>query len=205
MGVIFGDTYIVPGLWGDLLAFHLGTGAPLWRFHTIPEPGEFGADTWHGPDRDGAHPWGGVCLDEGRGIVFLAVGAARPDFIGAGRHGDNLYSDCVVALDARTGRRLWHFQNIRHDIWDLDNPAPPNLVTVNHGGQLVDAVACVTKVGNTLLLDRVSGKPLFPFRLRRAPVSTLPGEVTAPYQPDPELPEWVSRPAFTLEIGRAHV
>src|SRR5581483_2837805 len=197
-GVIWQDLFIVPGLWGDIFAFDLGTGAPRWRFHTIPGAGEFGAETWQGAARDGAHCWGGLALDEARGIVYAGVGAARPDFIGVERHGDNLYSDCVLALDARTGARLWHFQNVRHDIWDLDNPAPPNLVTIMRDGRPVDAVACVTKVGNLLLLDRVSGRPIFPFRLRRAPTSTLPGEVTAPYQPDPELPDWISRPEFKL-------
>ncbi|MSU66871.1 MAG: c-type cytochrome [Opitutus sp.] len=198
VGVIWKGTYVVPGLTGDLYAFNLGTGALIWRFHTIPKAGEFGADTWRGPTRDGAHPWGGVALDEDRGIVYLAVGAARPDFIGVGRHGDNLYSDCLVAINARTGNRLWHFQNIRHDIWDLDNPAPPNLATITREGRRVDVVACVTKTGATLLLDRVTGQTVFPFRLRRAPVSTLPGEVTAPYQPDPELPQPFSSPEFKL-------
>ncbi|MGH8020105.1 MAG: PQQ-binding-like beta-propeller repeat protein, partial [Opitutaceae bacterium] len=162
VGVIWRNTYIVPGVRGDVFAYDLRIGAQLWRFHTIPRPGEFGADTWQGSLREGAHPWGGLALDEARAIVFVAAGAARPDFIGVGRLGDNLYSNCVIALDARTGARLWHFQNVRHDLWDLDNPAPPNLVTVTRDGRRIDAVACVTKVGNTLLLDRVSGKPLFP-------------------------------------------
>ena len=199
VGVIYQGTYIVPGFSGDVYAYNLGTGALLWRFHTIPRQGEFGADTWVGAARAGANCWGGVALDEARGIVYAAVGAARPDFIGVERHGDNLYSDSVVALDARTGRRLWHFQNIRHDIWDLDNPAPPTLVTIVRQGRAVDAVVAVTKSGGLLLLDRVSGKPIFPFRLRRAPVSKLPGEVTAPYQPDPELPEPISSPEFKLD------
>lgn len=198
VGVIWQGTYIVPGLWGDVFAYDLVTGRQLWRFHTIPQPGEFGADTWVGPSREGAHPWGGLCLDDARGIAYVAVGAARPDFIGVDRLGDNLFSNCVVALDARTGRRLWHFQYVRHDLWDLDNPAPPNLVTVTREGRSVDAVACVTKAGGTLLLDRVSGRPLFPFRLRRAPVSLLPGEITAPYQPDPEWPEPLADPEVRL-------
>ncbi|RXK55889.1 pyrroloquinoline quinone-dependent dehydrogenase [Oleiharenicola lentus] len=199
VGTIFADTYIVPGLWGDVFSFDLVTGRQLWRFHTIPRDGEFGADTWRGPVRDGAHPWGGMALDEHRGIAYIAVGAARPDFIGVDRLGDNLFSNCLVALDARTGSRLWHFQHVRHDIWDLDNPAPPNLVTVEREGRRVDAVACLTKEGGTLLLDRVTGEPLFPFRLRRAPASTLPGEQTAPYQPFPELPEPLSSPEVRLE------
>ena len=198
VGALWQGHYIVPGLWGDVYSFNLATGALAWRFHTIPRDGEFGANTWRGPSREGAHPWGGLALDAARGIAYVAVGAARPDFIGVDRLGDNLFSNCVVALDAATGRRLWHFQNVRHDLWDLDNPAPPNLVTITSDGQRFDAVACVTKSGATLLLDRTSGQPLFPFRLRRAPVSTLPGEVTAPYQPFPELPEPLSSPEFTL-------
>ncbi len=199
VGAIFEDSYIVPGLWGDVFSFDLISGEQHWRFHTIPRKGEYGADTWNGTAREGAHPWGGMALDEHRGIAYVAVGAARPDFIGVDRLGDNLFSNCLVALDARTGRRLWHFQNVRHDLWDLDNPAPPNLVTINREGKRIDAVACLTKEGGTLLLDRVSGSPIFPFRLRRAPVSNLPGEVTAEYQPYPELPEPLSSPEVRLE------
>jgi hypothetical protein len=110
-----------------------------------------------------------------------------------------LFANCLVALDARTGKRLWHFQEIAHDIWDLDIPAPPNLATITRDGRRVDAVTAVTKIGNTLLLDRVTGKPIFPFRLRRAPTSTVPGEETWPYQPDPELPERFSTQEFKRE------
>jgi quinoprotein glucose dehydrogenase len=139
-----------------------------------------------------------LSLDEQSGLVFAAIGAPRPDFIGVGRKGDNLFSNCLVALDALTGERKWHFQNVRHDLWDLDNPAPPNLLVVERDGRKVAAVACVTKTGTTLLLDRTTGAPIFPFRLRRAPASSLPGEVTAEYQPDPELPEPFSRPDFRM-------
>lgn len=198
-GVIWRDTIIITGLRGDVFAFDLGSGRQLWRFHTIPKPDEFGGDTWQGEERRGSSSWGGVCVDEPRGIIYVAVGAPHPNFTGMERLGDNLFSNCVLALDAATGRYLWHFQNVRHDLWDLDNPAPPNLVTIRHKGRWVDAVACVTKTGSTLLLDRVSGKPIFPFRLRRAPSSTLPGEVTSPYQPDPVLPEPFSSPEFKLD------
>jgi len=200
VGVIWGNTYIVPGLLGDVFAFDIGTGMSLWRFHTIPEPGEPGADGWRGPGYgNGAHCWGGLALDEERGIVFAAIGNASPDFVGVDRLGDNLYSDCIVALDARSGKRLWHFQNVRHDIWDLDCPAPPVLMAIERDGRKIDVVVGLSKVGDTLLLDRVSGKPIFPFRLRRAPTSTLPGEVTAPYQPDPELPEPYSSQDFKID------
>ena len=198
VGVIWRGTYVVAGFSGDVYAFDLRTGAQLWRFHTIPREGEFGAETWRGPGREGANPWGGLSLDEARGIVFVAVGAPRPDFLGVDRLGDNLFGNCVVALEAKTGRRLWHFQNVRHDLWDMDNPAPPSLVTITREGGKVDAVVAVTKLGNILLLDRVSGKPIFPFRLRRAPASTLPGEITAPYQPDIELPEPLTYPEIKM-------
>lgn len=198
VGVIWRGTYVVAGFSGDVFSFDLRTGAQLWRFHTIARDGEFGADTWRGRGRDGANPWGGLSLDEERGIVFVAVGAPRPDFLGVDRLGDNLFGNCIVALDATTGERRWHFQNVRHDLWDVDCPAPPSLLTITRDGKKVDVVVAGTKLGNFLLLDRVSGKPIFPFRLRRAPASTLPGEVTAPYQPDNELPEWLTKPEIKL-------
>lgn len=197
--VVYHGVLVTAGLYGDIYGYNARTGELLWRFHTVPRGDEFGADTWSGPDRGEANCWGGLSLDEDRGIVFAAIGAAQPNFIGTGRIGDNLFGDCVLALDAVTGRRLWHFQNVRHDIWDLDNAAPPELVTVTRQGRRVDAVTCVSKAGVLLMLDRTSGKPIFPFRMRRAPTSSLPGERTAPYQPDPELPEPISHPEFRLE------
>ena len=156
---------------------------------------EFGADTWDGP-QSGANGWSGLSVDDRRGIAFIALGAPRPDMVGIGRLGDNLYSNCVLALDLRTGKRLWHFQDVRHDIWDLDVCAPPNLVTIMRDGKPVDVVTCMAKSGHLFVLDRISGKPIFPVRLRRAPASKLPGERTSPYQPDPELPEPISRSEF---------
>jgi len=197
-GAIWKDTLVVPGFARDVFGYDVVTGALRWRFHTIPQPGEFGADTWRGRG-SGANSWGGMSLDESRGIAFVATGSPKPNFDGTGHHGDNLFGNCVIALDVATGKRLWHFQEIRHDIWDLDIPAPPNLVTITREGQRYDAVAQVTKIGNTLLLDRTTGKPLFPFRLRRAPASKLPGEETALYQPDPELPEPFGRQDFRRE------
>jgi quinoprotein glucose dehydrogenase len=135
-------------------------------------------------------------MDELRGIAFVSTGSPKPNFVGTNHRGDNLFANCVLALDALTGQRLWHFQEIAHDIWDWDIPAPPNLVTVERHGKRVDAVAQVTKLGNTLLLDRVTGKPLYPIRLRRAPTSKLRGEWTAPYQPDIELPQPFARQFF---------
>jgi quinoprotein glucose dehydrogenase len=200
VGVIWRGTYIVPGLKGDVFSFDLATGTSLWRFHTIPEDGEPGAGTWRGDGYgNGAHCWGGISLDEERGIAYAAIGNASPDFIGVDRLGDNLYADCLVALDARSGKCLWYFQNIRHDVWDQDCPAPPNLLTITREGRRIDVVSCLSKIGDIMLFDRVSGKPIFPYRLRRAPTSTLPGEVTAPYQSDPELPEPINSVEFKIE------
>ena len=189
---------VVAGFDRDVFAFDLRTGKRLWTFHTIPKPGEFGHDTWDQPGT-GANCWGGMALDEERGIVFVSTGSPKPNFIGVHHRGDNLFANCLIALDAKTGERRWHFQEIRHDIWDMDIPAPPNLVTVDRDGMKVSAVAQVTKLGNTLLLDRVTGKPIFPFRLKRAPTSRLPGERTAAYQPKPELPEPFAKQTFSLE------
>ncbi len=193
-GVVWKNVLIMPGYTRDMYGFDVVTGKLLWTFHTIPEGDEFGADTWkNGRSRDAANCWGGIALDEPRGLVYFATGSPKPNFNGTGHLGDNLFSNSLVALKAETGEYVWHVQEIRHDIWDLDLPAPPNLVTIERDGKKVDAVAAVSKTGVTLLVDRVTGKHIFPFRLRRAPVSKLPGEVTAPYQPDPELPERFSR------------
>ena len=194
-GAIFKNVYVTCGLFGDVYGYDLRDGRMLWRFRSVPRDGEFGAETWNGPQQ-GANGWSGLSLDDQRGIAFVAFGAPRPDMVGIGRLGDNLFSNCVVALDATTGRRIWHFQDVRHDIWDLDVCAPPNLVTIRREGREVDAVVGMAKSGHLTLLDRLTGRPVFPWRLRRAPVSNLPGEVTSPYQPDPELPEPVSRMEF---------
>ena len=194
-GVVYRHVFVTCGVLGDAFGFDVRDGRLLWRFRSIPAAGEFGAETWDGPQQ-GANGWSGLSLDEGRGLAFVAFGAPRPDMVGVGRWGDNLFSNCVVALDALTGERRWHFQDVRHDIWDLDVCAPPNLVTVQRDGRPVDAVVGLAKSGHVTLLDRLSGQPLFPWRLRRAPVSVLPGERTSPYQPDPELPEPLSRMEF---------
>lgn len=175
-------------------AFDVRVGRKLWSFDTLTYPvADRSAD-------NGGNIWGGIAMDKIRGIVFLAVGDPHPDsFVGIDRPGNNEHADSVVALNAKSGHLLWSFQAIAHDIWDLDISAPPNLVTVTIRGKRVDAVAQVTKLGITLLLDRVTGKPLFPYRLRRAPVSTLPGERTAAYQPAPELPEAFARQQFSLD------
>ncbi len=195
---VFEHTVVVPGFDRDVFGLDLATGALRWTFHTIPQAGEPGHETWTGQEQ-GANCWGGFCLDPIRGLAFFGTGSPKPNFDGTGHLGDNLFANCVVALDVRTGERVWHFQELRHDIWDLDLPASPNLVTLERDGQRVDAVACVTKIGNTLLLDRLTGKPLFPVRLRRAPESTVPGERAAAWQPAIELPVPFARQEFTLD------
>jgi quinoprotein glucose dehydrogenase len=194
---IFERTVIVPGWEKDVWAFDVVTGKQRWTFHTVPHEGEYGYDTWDKTEAYGANCWGGMALDEARGIAYITTGSAKENFIGVTHRGDNLFANCVIALDARDGKRLWHFQEVRHDIWDLDIPAPPNLLSITRDGRKVDVVAAVSKIGNTLLLDRLTGKPVFPFRLRRAPVSDLPGEQTSPYQPDLELPEPFAKQEFS--------
>jgi quinoprotein glucose dehydrogenase len=195
----FEQIIVVPGFEKDVWGFDITSGKQLWTFHTVPQPGEFGADTWDHPESYGANCWGGMAMDDVRGIAFVTTGGPKPNFIGVGHLGQNLFANCLIALDARTGKRLWHFQEIRHDIWDLDIPAPPNLGTITRNGKRIDVVTAVTKIGNTLLIDRTSGKPIFPFRLRRAPASDLRGEQTWPYQPDPELPEPFSKQEYREE------
>jgi quinoprotein glucose dehydrogenase len=195
-GAFYKRTFVIAGFGRDVFGYDIVDGRLLWTFHTIPHPGEFGYDTWRHTEQ-GANCWGGMALDEQRGIAYVSTGSPKPNMFGGDHKGENLFGNCVIALDALTGKRLWHFQEIRHDIWDLDIPAPPNLVTVTHDGRRVDALAQVTKMGNTLLLDRTTGKPLFPVRLRRAPTSKLPGEWTAPYQPDLELPQPFARQRFS--------
>jgi len=194
---IFKEIIVVPGFEKDVWGFDVVTGKQLWTFHTVPHPGEFGYETWDRTESYGANCWTGMALDEVRGIAYISTGGPKPNFIGIGHLGNNLFANCLIALDVRTGMRLWHFQEIPHDLWDRDISAPPNLATVTRDGKRVDVVAVTTKNADTLLLDRVTGRPIFPFRMRRAPTSDLPGEVTAPYQPDLELPERFGKMEFT--------
>jgi len=196
---IFKEIIVVPGFEKDVWSFDVVTGKHLWTFHTVPHPGEFGYDTWDHTEEYGANCWTGMAMDEERGIAYISTGGAKPNFIGVSHLGDNLFANCLIALDARTGKRLWHFQEIPHDLWDRDISAPPSLATITRNGKRVDVVAVTTKNADTLLLDRVTGKPIFPFRMRRAPTSELPGEVTSPYQPDPELPERFGKMEFTAK------
>jgi quinoprotein glucose dehydrogenase len=176
---------------GDVRAFDVRTGEQVWRFHTVPQPGEFGNETWQGDswkDRGAANAWGGLSVDADRGLVFAGLGSAAFDFYGGDRHGDNLFANCTIALDARTGKRVWHFQTLRHDLWDHDLPVYPNLVTVTRDGRSIDAVAQLTKTGYVFLFERETGKPLFEIREQRVPASDVPGEAAAPTQPIPVKP-----------------
>ncbi len=183
---------------GDIRAFDVRTGKEVWTFRTVPRPGEFGSETWQGDSwkgRGGANAWGGISVDAERGLVFAGLGSAAFDFYGGDRKGDNLFANCTIALDARTGKRVWHFQTLHHDLWDHDLPVYPNLVTVMHEGRRVDAVAQVTKTGYVFLFDRETGKPLFEVRETPVPPSDLPGEQAAATQPIPIRP-----PPFSVQF-----
>ena len=184
-GVIFNDTLIVGGRYGeqlpaspgDVRAYDVRSGALEWTFHTIPHPGEPGYDTWSKDSwtaNGSANNWAGMALDEDRGIVYVPTGSAAADFYGGDRVGDNLYANCLLALDARTGKRIWHFQLVRHDIWDRDPPSPPTLVTLRQNGTTIDAVAQTTKHGYVFVFDRATGRPIFPIEYRTFPKSTRP-------------------------------
>ncbi|ULQ51520.1 pyrroloquinoline quinone-dependent dehydrogenase [Flavihumibacter fluvii] len=185
---------------GHIRAFDIVTGQRKWIFHTIPQPGEFGYETW--PDREawkklgGANNWAGMSLDEKRGIVYVPTGSVAGDFYGGIRKGTNLFGNSLVALDAASGKYLWHYQTIHHDLWDRDLPANPNLVTIKHDGKNIDAVAQITKHGYIFLFDRVNGKPVFPIEEIKVPASDLPGEEAWPTQPIPTLPEPFARQNF---------
>jgi quinoprotein glucose dehydrogenase len=218
--VVWHDTIIIgvscgegPGIAapGDIRAFDIRTGAQDWRFHTVPRPGEVGHETWVGDswkDRGAVNAWGGLSVDAKRGMVFAGLGSAAFDFYGGDRHGDNLFANCTIALDARTGQRAWHFQTLRHDLWDHDLPVYPNLVTVKRDGKAIDAVAQVTKTGYVFLFDRETGKPLFPIKDQAVAASDVPGERAAMTQPVPVKPPPFSEQFLdetnATDIGKAN-
>ena len=187
---------------GDVRAYDVRTGKLAWVFHTVPRPGEPGHETWEGDswrDRMGANVWSAMSVDEERGLVFLPTGSPAYDFYGGDRKGENLFANSLVALDAATGRLAWHYQMVHHDLWDYDLPAQPLLVTVRHNGRPVPAVAQVTKMGFVFLLDRLTGRPLFPVEERPVPQSDVPGEATWPTQPFPLKPPALSRQSMTRD------
>ena len=212
LGSSVGEGYLSPP--GHLRAFDVVTGKLVWTFHTIPQPGEFGYDTW---PKDaykyagGANTWGEISVDAQRGIAYFPTGSPTYDYYGADRIGANLFGNCLLALDARTGKRLWHFQAVHHDLWDYDLTAAPQLITVSRNGRTIDAVAQATKHGFMFVFDRVTGEPVFPIEERPVPKSDVPGEQAWPTQPFPTVLPPFARQTMTenditpyfLSAGRA--
>lgn len=198
LGAGTGESYMsTPGY---LRAFDVVTGELAWTFHTIPLPGEFGYDTW---PKDaykyvgGANAWGEISLDTERGIAYFPLGSPTYDFYGADREGANLFGNCILALDARTGKRLWHFQTVHHDLWDYDLTAAPQLLSIIHKGKSIDVVAVATKHGFLFVLNRETGEPIWPIEERSVPASEVPGEKAWPTQPFPTVPPPISRQSLT--------
>ncbi len=184
----------------DIHAYDVLTGKLLWTFHVIPHPGEYGYETWPADawkTVGGVHNWNEMTVDEKRGIAYFPLGTARYDFYGANRKGNDLFANSLLALDARTGKRLWHFQLVHHDLWDYDLPVAPKLLTVKHDGKNVDVVAQATKFGFLYVFDRVTGEPLWPIEERAVPQSDVPGEWSSPTQPFPTKPPPFARQSFT--------
>ncbi|MCB0632598.1 MAG: PQQ-binding-like beta-propeller repeat protein [Saprospiraceae bacterium] len=198
-GIIYKDLYILGSTLGEgpaaaapghIRAFDVRSGEQKWIFHTIPHPGEFGYETWSEDSWQhlgGANAWGGFTLDEERGIVYCGTGSSTYDHWGGNRIGQNLFANCILALDAASGERVWHYQVVHHDIWDYDIPCPPNLVQVEQDGQLIDALAQPTKMGHLFVLNRETGEPIFPIEEVPVPASTIPGEASWPTQPFPPV------------------
>lgn len=187
---------------GDIRAFDVLTGKLVWSFHTVPRPGEFGYDTWPKDAYQrvgGANVWGEFSVDSKRGVLYAPTASAKYNFYGADRSGANLFSDCLLALDARTGKRLWHYQFVHHDIWDYDGATAPKLLTVNHSGKSLDIVAMVSKQGFVWVFERDTGKPVWPMEERKVPKSDMPGEETWPTQPFPTKPPPFARQSFTAD------
>jgi quinoprotein glucose dehydrogenase len=210
-GIVYKDLIIVggrnpetlPAPPGDVRAYDVRTGKLRWSFHTIPHPGELGYETWPADawkTSGAANNWAGFALDTKRGIVYVPTGSAAFDFYGGDRLGDDLFANCLLALNADTGERIWHFQGVRHDIWDRDFPASPALLTVKRDGKDVDAIAQTTKQGFVYLFDRTNGKPLFPIEYRKYPASTVPGEAAAAEQPLPTMPAPFARQLLTEDM-----
>ena len=197
------DPETLPAPPGDIRAYDARTGKLRWSFHTIPHPGEFGYDTWPKDawkTSGAANNWTGMALDSKTGILYVPTGSASFDFYGADRLGHNLFADCLIALKAETGERIWHFQAVRHDLWDRDFPAPPVLVMVKHDGKEVAAVAQTSKQGFVYLFNRANGAPLFPIEYHKYPPSNVPGEVAAEEQPLPTKPAPFARQVLTEDM-----
>ena len=195
MGSATGENYFATPGW--LRAYNVITGKLVWTFHTIPQPGEYGYNTW---PKDaykyvgGVDTWGEISVDEKRGIAYFPVESPHYEYYGGDRIGSNLFGDCLLALDARTGKRIWHYQFVHHDLWDYGGNQAPQLFTVTQNGKKIDAVALATKQGFVYAFNRVNGKPLWPIEERPVPKSDIPGEQAWPTQPFPTKP-----PAFTKQ------
>jgi quinoprotein glucose dehydrogenase len=210
-GRIFRDIFIIPlpasgstyrSAPADIHAFNVVTGKLEWVFHTVPRQGEFGADTWPAESlatAGGVHNWSEMTIDETRGIAFIPTGTARYDFYGANRHGANLFGNSLLALDARTGKRLWHYQIIHHDLWDYDLAPAPKLLTITRNGRAVDVVAQATKHGFLFVFNRETGEPIWPIEERPVPPSDVPGEQAWPTQPFPTAPPPFARQVFAVK------
>ena len=203
-GRIYQDTFIValPAGSGyashpaDIQAYDIRTGALKWTFNVVPRVGEFGSETWPEKDRElfgGVHNWSEFTVDPELGIVFVPTGTARGDFYGGNRPGDNLFANSILALDAHTGKRLWHFQLVHHDLWDFDLPNAPKLMTITKDGKKIPVVIVAAKHGFVFVFDRRTGEPVWPIEERPVPQSDVPGEHTSPTQPFPTWPEPFSR------------
>lgn len=193
----------IPAAPGHIRAFDVLTGEQVWRFNTIPQPGEFGYDTWPEDaylEFGGANVWTGMALDEERGLVYCPTGSATFDFYGGDRIGDNLFANSLICLDATTGERVWHYQIVRHDLHDYDLPSPPNLLTIRRDGREIPAVAQLTKQGYAFVFNRVTGEPLFPIEEIEVPPSDIPGEIASHTQPRPVKPDPYVREVFTPDL-----
>lgn len=200
LGSATGEGYGDPP--GDLRAYDVLSGKLIWTFHTVPHPGEYGYETWPKDawkTTGGVNAWGEISVDEKRGIVYFPLGSPTYDLYGADRKGANLFGDCILALDARTGKRLWHYQLIHHDLWDYDPTTAPKLLTVSHEGKRVDIVAQATKFGFLYVFNRVTGEPLWPVQERPVPKSDVPGEESWPTQPFPTKPPPYARQRFSVD------
>jgi quinoprotein glucose dehydrogenase len=187
---------------GDVRAYDTRTGKRVWIFHTVPQKGEFGNDTWKNNSwsfTGHANAWAPITLDEPRGLVYFPLGTPSNDFYGGLRPGQNLFGESLICLDANTGIRKWHFQTVHHGLWDYDLPAPPNLVTLTISGRKVDAAVQITKMGFIFVFDRVTGAPLFPVEERPVPASDVPGEEASPTQPTPLRPPPITPQGVTLD------
>jgi quinoprotein glucose dehydrogenase len=209
--IIYKDVFItggrnpegLPAPPGDIRAYDVRTGKLRWQFHTVPHPGEPGYETW---PKDAwtyagaANNWAGMAIDTKRGILYAPTGSPAGDYYGASRTGNDLYANCLLALNAETGKLIWYFQAVRHDLWDRDFPSPPTLLTVKHNGKMVDAVGQTTKSGWVYVFNRVTGESLFPIEYKKYPASTMPGEVSAEEQPLPTKPAPFARQLLTEDM-----